>query len=214
MTRSAAIGLAGLASVLIAGVILQWRARDHVTQAGFWFDDGVTFELPHLQAAGFREPIDAGERNTIRSIALAELRLAFAEFRFDVSDSHDAPYTVHVVQEFPASRLTPFGAAGQSIVLAPLGGFGSVSFQVVGSLAVTQAPPGATRQQIIEGIGRGIGRAAAHEFAHQLLPNVQIDASTDDRSYEFEAAARPAEFYGAMHWGLARPLLERRLGRK
>jgi len=46
------------------------------------------------------------------------------------------------------------------------------------------------------------------------LPNVQIDASTDDRSYEFEAAARPAEFYGAMHWGLARPLLERRLGRK
>lgn len=214
MTRSTAIGVAALAAVLIAGVVLQWRSRDHVTEAGFWFDEGVTFELPHLQAAGFRDPIVAGEQRTIRALARAELQEAFSDFRLAVSDDHGAPYTVSVVQEFPASRLTPFGAAGQSIVLAPLGGRGSVSFQILGSLAVTQAPPGATRQQIIEGIGRGIGRAAAHEFAHQLLPNVQIDASTDDRSYEFEAAARPAEFYGSMHWDLARTFLERRLGRR
>ena len=67
---------------------------------------------------------------------------------------------------------------------------------------------------MIEGIGRGIGRAAAHEFAHQLLPGVPIHASTDDRSYEYELAARPGQYDGDVHWELAEPYLEQRLGRR
>jgi hypothetical protein len=201
----------GIALATAAG--LQWRARDHITRAGFWFDE-VTFALPHLQAAGWGGPIDEREAAVIRGVARAELDAAFARFRLRISDRRRAPYTVRVVQEFPASRQRPFGAAGQSLVLAPLGGHGSVSFLMLGSLAIAHAPPGSRRADIIEGIGRGIGRTAAHEFAHLLLPGVGMHASVDERSYEFERAARPGQYYGPIHWDIAAAPLEKRLGRQ
>jgi hypothetical protein len=211
VTASTAIGLAGVGVALAISATVQWQSRGHVTQVGFWFEQ-VTFELPHLQAAGLGGPIDEREQAIIEKIARRELTAAFAEFRLEIGTSRQAKYVVRVVQQFPASRRMPFGAAGQSLVLSPLGGYGSVSFLMIGSLAITYAPPGATRAEIIEGIGRGIGRAAAHEFAHQLLPREPIHASTDDRSYEFERAARPGQYYGPMRWDIARPLLAKRLG--
>jgi hypothetical protein len=205
--------MTGVAIALSLAALLQWRAHDHVTRAGFWFDD-VTFELPHLQAAGLGGPIDDRERQIIGSLARAEVTNAFAGFRFELAENRSAPYTVRVVQQFPASRRLPFGAAGQSLVLAPLGGYGLVSFLMLGSLAVAYAPPGSTRADVIAGIGRGIGRAAAHELAHQLLPRVAIHASADDRSYEYEVAARTGQYYGPMHWDIARPYLIDRLGER
>jgi hypothetical protein len=211
VSRSTAIGLAGVAVAVAISATLQWQSRDHVTKAGFWFEH-VAFDLPHLQAAGLGGPIDPREQTIIEETARRELAAAFAAFRIQIGTSRDAPYVVRVVQQFPASRRTPFGAAGESLVLAPLGGYGSVSFLMLGSLAIANAPPGATRGDIIEGIGRGIGRAAAHELAHQLLPGEPIHASTDDRSYEFELAARPGQYYGPIRWDIAGPLLSKRLG--
>jgi hypothetical protein len=213
VSSSTVIGLAGVTAAVAISAMLQWEARGHVTRAGFWFDE-VTFELPHLQAAGLGGPIDQREQAIIRQVARSEVTAAFAAFRIEIGASRDAPYLVRVVQQFPASRQMPFGAAGQSLALAPLGGYGQVSFLMLGSLAITHAPNGATREEIIEGIGRGIGRAAAHEFAHQLLPRDRIHDTSDDRSYEFELAARPAEYYGPIHWDVARPLLIQRLGQR
>jgi hypothetical protein len=211
MSSSTAIAVASLGVTLALALTLRWQSGRHVTTAGFWFED-VTFELPHLQAAGLGGPIDQGEQRTIETLARAEVANAFARFRFDLSESRGSSYTVRVVQQFPPSRRLPFGAAGQSLAVAPLGGHGSVSFLMLGSLAISYAPPHADRATIIEGIGRGIGRAAAHELAHQLLPRVAIHASTDERSYEFELAARPGQYYGEMHWDLAQPYLLKRLG--
>jgi hypothetical protein len=92
-----------------------------------------------------------------------------------------------------------------------LGGNSSVSFLFLASGAVAYAPPGASRREIIDAIGRGIGRTAAHELAHLLLPQRPIHDSTDVRSYEFDSAARREQYYGEMHWALARPWLEERL---
>jgi len=74
---STAIGLAGAGAALAIAATLQWQSGDHVTRAGFWFDE-VTFELPHLQAAGLGGPIDDRERATIAATAWAEVQTAFA----------------------------------------------------------------------------------------------------------------------------------------
>ena len=209
-SSSTVIALASVATAVAISATLQWQSRSHVTKAAFWFED-VTFVLPHQHAAGLGGPIDEREKRVIEDTARRELTGAFAEFRLEIGSGRDAPYVVRVVQQFPASNQMPFGAAGQSLALT-VGGFGSVSFLMLGSLAIANAPPGATREEVIEGIGRGVGRAAAHEFAHQLLPREFIDASADDGSYEYELAARTAQYYGPMHWDGARPLLAKRLG--
>ena len=40
-----------------------------------------------------------------------------------------------------------------------------------------------------------------------------IHDSQDVRSYEFDSAARREQYFGEMHWDLARPLLVARLSR-
>jgi hypothetical protein len=67
------------------------------------------------------------------------------------------------------------------------------------------------REVMIEAIGRGIGRAAVHEFTHQLLPTAPIHDSTDVSSYEYQSATRREQYFGELHWDLARPLLQERL---
>ena len=96
--------------------------------------------------------------------------------------------------------------------MGALGGLGVVDFEVLSSYAISNAPPGADRASIIEGIGPGIGRVAAHEFAHQLLAGVNIHASRDVASYEYARVDRVAQFYGPIHWDVARPFLLKRLG--
>ena len=93
-----------------------------------------------------------------------------------------------------------------------LGGQSEVSFLFLASGAVAQASDEATRAELLEAIGRGIGRTAVHELTHQLLPQAPIHDSTDIRSYEYDSAARHEQYFGEMHWALARPLLEQRLG--
>ena len=74
------------------------------------------------------------------------------------------------------------------------------------------APDDADRAELVAAIGRGIGRTAVHEFTHQLLPTAPIHASRDDQSYEYQSAARRAQYYGPMRWDLAWPLLQQKIG--
>ena len=76
--------------------------------------------------------------------------------------------------------------------------------------AVTYAPPDASRQTIIEGIGRGIGRAAVHEFSHAI---VNANHSQDEHSYEYRSSDRKGQFYGELHWASAGPILQQRFGK-
>jgi hypothetical protein len=61
-------------------------------------------------------------------------------------------------------------------------------------------------------IGRGIGRAAAHEFAHQFLGSTDIHSRQDVRNYEYRSADRVEQYYGEMRWGAAAPIIAKRMG--
>lgn len=203
------LAIAALVAVVSIYGLAKWRAPSFVWQAGFWFED-VTFDVPHLGAAGYGGPLTEEEKQTIERVAFAELRAAFAGLRIVFSDSREAHYQVVVVQQYPEGRGT--GAAGQSRAARPVGGSGSVNFLMLASQAISHAPPGADRAAIVTGIGTGIGRAAAHEFAHQLIASVPIHDSKDDRSYEFAFSSRPGQYYGEMHWDLAWKPLVAKLG--
>jgi hypothetical protein len=199
--RAAAIGPALFLLLAVAG------CRDRDIEAGFWFEP-VSFEAPGL--GGTLTPDDL---HRIESVARTELAQAFEGLRIVISDRRDARYKVNVVQRLLDPRFRrPWGGAGQSRAIRGFGGWGSVSFEFLASGALAYAPPEADRDTIIEAIGRGIGRTAVHELTHQLLPTAPIHDSTNVRSYEFASAARREQYYGDMEWGLARPLLERRVG--
>jgi hypothetical protein len=63
---------------------------------------------------------------------------------------------------------------------------------------------------VLDGIGRGIGRVAVHEFMHQMLGVASAHNDSDPDSYESGRAERPSQYYGELHWTTALPALRRR----
>lgn len=202
-----------LAAVII--VSLEYRSRSNIVTAGFWFDDRLTFEM--ATSKRFGGPLTADERERITHVAREEVAHAFREFRIRITDTKQAFYRVGVEQMLTAVGVKTTGrwsgAAGQSNVFGPLGGSGAVSFYMIASQAAAFAPQAASRADLVDAIGRGIGRAAVHEFAHQILPRGPMHITTDERSYEFVSSNRPAQYFGEMHWSVAREALLERLAR-
>jgi hypothetical protein len=159
-------------------------------------------------------PLSSADVRRVEDAARAELGRAFDGLRIRFSPARDARYHVKVVQSVRDERLRrPQHVAGQSRGMAGFGGSGVVNFELLASGAVVYAPPELDRAGLIEAIGRGVGRAAVHEFTHQLLPRAPIHASRDRASYEFYAAGRVEQYFGEMRWALAGPWLQARLAR-
>ena len=179
-----------------------------VREAGFWFED-VAFASARLGG-----PLTPADVAVIDRVARLELARAFDGLQLTVSSRRAARYRLVVVQELRDLRFRrPVGVAGASRAVPGLGGRGAVSFDFLANGAVANAPAGASRGAIVDAIGRGIGRAAVHELTHQLLPKVPIHDTRDVASYEFSSAARREQYYGDMHWDVARPLLLAQEGR-
>jgi hypothetical protein len=199
-----------IACALLAGGASYWalaaRSTPRVAEAGFWFED-VSYESSKLGA-----PVSLEEIETIERVARSELARAFHGLRLTLSDRRDATYRVRVVQEVLDRRFRRVvEVAGESRAVSGFGGQGAVNFGFLASGAVAYAPDDASRPSMIEAIGRGIGRAAVHEFTHQFLPRAPIHDSTDARSYEYASATRSEQYFGELHWDLALPLLQQRL---
>ena len=180
------------------------------TTAGFFFAEG-SFTLPAEATAGLGGPLNEVDMTSIRRISRLELERAFAGFRIAVMEDRRAFYRVEVV---PTLRPRgPLPNSGESLALGFLGGAGAVGFDIVALKAVQYAHRGASRQAMIEGIGRGVGRVAAHEFAHEILGAVPLHNDVDEGSYEYPTPDRAAQYYGELHWTTAGPLLRQKLGR-
>jgi hypothetical protein len=220
MSATVVIGATAVVVVTAVSVAVAWLASRGTIEAGFWWDDDAPFVLSAGDAVKIGGPITADELTRIQRISRGEVEGAYTDLRVTVTDHHDAFWRVSVVGTpitVNRNRITsPFALAGQSHVFGPLGGFGSVGFLILAHNAIEYAPAGASRAQIVEGIGRGIGRAAVHELAHQALgpDNLShIDNRIDDRSYEFGSADRPVQYYGELRWREAWPVLEGKFGR-
>jgi hypothetical protein len=201
--------IAGFVGVLVTAAL--WAraepARDRITHASFMFNP-VTFSSAMLGGA-----LAATDMATIETVARAELAAAFHGLRITISDRRDARYHVRVVQELMLPMTTRrVYVAGSSHAVPGFGGSGAVSFSYYAAGALVYAPPQATRAELIEAIGRGLGRGAAHEFAHQFLSGKDLHQTRDRGSYEYYAASRAEQYYGPMHWDTAKPLLAARFG--
>jgi hypothetical protein len=190
--------------------VLACGARDRVISAGFWFDS-VSYDSSEAMVGRLGGPISPGELREIEGVARAELLRAFSPLRIDFSAGRKAMYRVRVVQDLRNPRAPRYpGPAGESRSVIGVGGEGALNFRMLVSNAVAYAQ-GSDREAMITGIGRGIGRAAAHEFVHQLAGSAAIH-SNDVGSYEYESSARREQYYGELHWDLAWPVLQRRVG--
>jgi hypothetical protein len=205
-SRVSATAFALVGLVLLAPVAGCTRERS--AALGFWFEP-VTY-----RSARFGDPVTADELEVIARVARAELTRAFAGLRVAVTQRQDARYRVRVLQQLRDPRFrSGIAVAGASRAISMFGGDGAVNFSMLAAYAESYAPPGADRAAIVTAIGRGVGRAAVHEFTHQLLGSALIDRNEDVRTYEYGSAARREQYYGEMHWGDAWPVLRRRFGR-
>jgi len=202
LNARAAIGGCAIAAFLFSG------CGPRIATAGFWYDDSA-FALPAHAAEKLGGLLTDDEMQTIKTISRAEVERAFAGFRIRISDDHASFWRVAVVPSLP--RRGPLPNAGESMPLGFLGGSGGVSFDLVALKAIQYAPEGASRPTMIDGIGRGIGRVAVHEFGHQILSTGLVHNPDDENSYEYPSPDRAAQYYGELHWTAARPLLEQKL---
>ena len=93
------------------------------------------------------------------------------------------------------------------------GGRGAVNFYAVANAAAAYAPENATRQDVIDAIGRGVARVAIHEFIRLFLPRTLIDESDDPLSFEYGHAGRREQYYGELRGGFDRAPLIRAFGK-
>jgi hypothetical protein len=207
--------LVGGCIVLFAGaavVALAVGSRQNTVTAAFWFDP-VTYDGSEPMADRLGGPITDAEMQTVEAIARTEITRAFAGLRLAFSNHREATYRIRVVQRL-RNPMAPRGPAssGESRRIAGIGGQGAVNFQLLANSAIAYAPAGADRDAMIAAIGRGIGRAAVHEYAHLFLGGFPIHDSKDVQSYEYESADRREQYYGDMHWDIAGPVLQQKFG--
>ena len=155
------------------------------------------------------EPLTSDDLRIIESAARRELHTAFENTRLQFNTSHRYAFRVRVVPQLASRRARP--AAGESFSFGGTLGSGAVAFNVVALSALAYAPAGADRTTIVHAIGRGIGRTAVHESAHQILGPAARDGTADPVSYE-QADLRAEHFFAQLHWGPAAVRLRQRIG--
>jgi len=206
------VGLAAVAIVAVLCVTLFRRASHSDVDVGFWYEEfPVSFSAPVTAALG--GPLTTSELDAIKQVSRYELTQAFSGLRVRIIDGRGARHTVRVQLSIERRKGQRLPNAGETFAMGPFGARSLVDFTEVLMAAIAHAPAGTTREQLVAGIGRGIGRVAVHELAHSFLGVQAMDNRTDDRSYEYFTHNRRSQYFGQLHWAGAWPVLVERIGR-
>ena len=176
--------------------------------AAFWFD-GVTPASVNVVSERLSAPLTSADLLAIESAARRELQVAFEHTRLQFAGSPKPAFRVRVVPQPENGRSYP--AAGESRAFGGIRGNGTVHFNIVALSALAYADRTSGREALVQAIGRGIGRTAVHEFAHQILGPAGMDGTADLLSYEHKDL-RAEHFYAPLHWGPAAAQLQQRIG--
>jgi hypothetical protein len=204
----ATVRVDAIVALAFAGATIACSA---VPTAGFWYPDAtLSFSADARDRLG--GALTSDEVESIRQLSRSEVERALSGLRIAVSTNQRAFWRVAVVQSLKRSTNRQLPAAGESVAMGFLGGTGAVDFDMVTAAAIHYGPPDASRQSIIQGIGRGIGRVAVHELMHQILGASIAHNDTDVNSYEYGSPDRRSQYYGELHWTTAWPLLQAKFG--
>jgi hypothetical protein len=210
MTWRTGIAAAGVVAILCAA--LACRAPRKAFDVGFWYDE-FPFTFSEAVTAALGGPLANSDIDAIKRISRDELTRAFSGLEVTFTDSRDALWTIRVQLALERRRGQKLPNAGETFAMGPLGSRSVVDFTEVLMAAIAHAPGGTTREELVAGIGLGIGRVAVHELGHAILGTAgSMDNRTDERSYEYFTHNRPSQYYGELHWAGAWPMLVERVG--
>lgn len=209
LSAGALVILLAIVTTTSSFALMRWGAARAAPVAGFWYEPDA-FAIPAEAAAKLGGALTAEEIAAVQRQSRAELERSFSGLRVAVTDRRDAFWRVAVVRSLRTRG--PLPNAGQSLAFGMLGGSGYLAFATLAAGGIKYAPAGASRQATVDGIARGIGRAAAHEFSHQILGAAAVHSRDDRDSFEYFTSDRASQYYGELHWTTAWPLLTQRVG--
>lgn len=203
----------GFAAVAIVGLlcVLLFRAAGRGVDVGFWYEE-FPFTFSPAVTAALGGPLTASEIDAIKHISRDELTHAFSGLKVRFRGGREARRTITVQLAIQRRKGQRLPNAGETFAMGALGARSVIDFTEVLMAAIAHAPAQITRQQLVEGIGRGVGRVAVHELAHGILGAGAMDNQTDDHSYEYFTHNRPSQYYGELHWAHAWRVLVERVG--
>ncbi len=146
------------------------------------------------------ETLTGSEASIVKAAAFDTLGKAYEGFAVRFVESPSGNRTIRV-EETPYSSPRYY-AAGMTY---PVARVSSVRFDVLFSLelAAARCPDmgGCSRRRndLLKGLGRGIGATAAHELGHQAGIRFVRDARCDD-CYDSNTSNTAAHFFGSKHW--------------
>jgi hypothetical protein len=164
------------------------------------------------------ETLTEREQSLVKSTAVQILRSAYNGFNVQFRDGpsgdrlikvEDTPYASYA----PGAIAYPIPAVGTTFPMAlissvRLDALYSVELAVAQCRDITGCET-KTREELLRGLGRGVGATAAHELGHQGGLNFSRDSRCDD-CYDGHTANAYVHFFGAKHWSNTALMIMRR----
>ncbi len=149
------------------------------------------------------ERLTADEQRSVRDAAVRTLHEAFAGFDVEIVEAErGAPHKI-LVEDTPYSAPMYFSGVGVTLPTTTVSsvradGLLGAELSVIGCESVTRC--GAkTRQELLIGLGVGIGATAAHELGHQRGLDFTRHAACDD-CYDSARSTSYTHFFGRKRW--------------
>jgi hypothetical protein len=158
------------------------------------------------------------EKSLVKNTALQTLRSAYRGFGVQFSDEPSGARLIRV-EDTPYGTYGPgsvvyYGAVGMTYPVVTVSSVRSDALYVA-ELAAARCRDiisctSKTREQLLEGLGKGIAATAAHELGHQVGLHFSRDSRCDD-CYDSHSANTYVHFFGTKRWSADAMTIMRRV---